>query len=61
MSWVVAAGTMIQNVCAEGKREVSTAQSWKFQGPKSFGFGFPDEINLSVCYFGPFPPAPEFS
>lgn len=59
MSRIIAAGTMVQNVCAEGKREVSPAQSWKFQGPKSFEFGFPDEINLSIGifgYFGPFFP-----
>lgn len=58
MSWAIAAGTMVQNVCAEGKREVSTSQSQKVQGRKCFVFGFPDEMYLSIRilgYFCPFP------
>lgn len=46
---------MVQNVYAEGKREVSAAQSWKFQGPSSFVCGFPDDMKLSIRssgYFG---------
>lgn len=50
---------MVQNVYAEGKREVSTAQSWKFQDPTSFVCGFPADMKLSIRsldYFGFFPP-----
>lgn len=45
---------MVQSVYAEGKREVSSAQSWKFQIPASFACGFPADMKLCVRYLGYF-------